>query len=160
MLSVSTDEATINRRAQRVRYREKHIEGIDGDKERAQYLQSARKNGLRALRITRASPQPSNLADEAGERRGLHRRGDGGRAPARLVIRSRHDPRWPRRGVVIDRERTLVATPAGTELTICAVMHAALWHQLLARLQRPQDTRLRRWLNERFREELEAGAEN
>jgi G:T-mismatch repair DNA endonuclease (very short patch repair protein) len=61
--------------------------------------------------------------------------------------------------VVIESERTLVATPAGTELTIRVATHGVLWHQLVARLQRSQAARLRRWLNERVQEELEAGAE-
>ncbi len=80
--------------------------------------------------------------------------------PARLVIRSRHEnPRWPRRGLVIETERTLVAIPAGTELTIRAVMHAVLLIQLLTRLQRSRATRLRRWIYERFRDELEVKPE-
>jgi uncharacterized protein YndB with AHSA1/START domain len=80
--------------------------------------------------------------------------------PARVVTRSRHDPPWPRRGLIIEAERTLVATPAGTELTIRMVMYAVLWHQLIVRLRRSQATRMRRWMNDRFREKLEAGAEN
>jgi uncharacterized protein YndB with AHSA1/START domain len=81
--------------------------------------------------------------------------------PARLAIRSRNVARLPiRRAVTIETERTLVTTPAGTELTIHAATHAVLLSRLIERLQRSQATRLRRWMNDRFREELEAGAEN
>lgn len=79
--------------------------------------------------------------------------------PARLVIRSWNVPRRPRRRTVIETERTLVATPAGTELTVHAAMHTVLVLRLVELLQRSQAARLRRWLNERFRDELEAGVE-
>jgi len=80
--------------------------------------------------------------------------------PVRLVIRSWHDPRWPRRAVVIETERTLVATPAGTELTIRMVMHAVLWHRIIERLQHSQVAHRHRWSNERLRDELEADAKS
>jgi uncharacterized protein YndB with AHSA1/START domain len=80
--------------------------------------------------------------------------------PARLVIRSQSVPRWPRRRTVIETERLLMATPAGTELTIRGTERTTLLSWLVERLQRSQSARLRRWLIERFRDELEANAEN
>jgi hypothetical protein len=53
-----------------------------------------------------------------------------------------------------------MATPAGTELTIRVAVHTVLWNRLVDRLQCSHAARMRRWLNERFREELESGAEN
>jgi tetratricopeptide (TPR) repeat protein len=78
--------------------------------------------------------------------------------PARLVIRSRNDPRWPSRRAVIETERTLVATPGGTVLSIRVAARTVLMVWLVERLQRAQAARLRRWLNERFRDELEQAA--
>jgi uncharacterized protein YndB with AHSA1/START domain len=78
--------------------------------------------------------------------------------PARLVIRSRNVPRRPRRRVVVETERTLTATPAGTEVAIRSAMHTVLVVRLVERLQSSQAERLRRWGNDRFRDELEAGA--
>lgn len=78
--------------------------------------------------------------------------------PARLVIRSQSVPRRLRRRTVTETERTLVATPAGTELTIRVTVHTVLVFRLVERLQRSQSAHLRRWLNERFRDELEAAA--
>jgi tetratricopeptide (TPR) repeat protein len=78
--------------------------------------------------------------------------------PARLVIRSRNVPRWPSRRAVIETERTLVATPGGTVLTIRVAARTVLMVWLVERLQRSQAARLRRWLNERFRDELEHAA--
>jgi hypothetical protein len=80
--------------------------------------------------------------------------------PVRLVIRSQNVPRWPRRRTVMETERMLTATPAGTELTIRGTVNTALLFWLVERLQRSQSARLHRWLNERFRDELEADAEN
>ena len=84
------------------------------------------------------------------------------------LIRSRHVPRWPRhvprwrrpRITALEMERTLVATPAGTELTIRRVVHTMLLFRLVEPLTRSDAARQRRWVNERFREELEVGAEN
>jgi tetratricopeptide (TPR) repeat protein len=78
--------------------------------------------------------------------------------PARLVIRSRNVPRWPSRRAVIETERTLVATAGGTVLTIRVAARTVLMVWLVERLQRSQAARLRRWLNERFRDELEHAA--
>jgi uncharacterized protein YndB with AHSA1/START domain len=80
--------------------------------------------------------------------------------PARLVICSHDLARSPRRRTVFETEGTLIATPAGTELTIHVAVQTVLWNRLVERLRSSQAAPLRRWLNERFREELEAGAEN
>jgi uncharacterized protein YndB with AHSA1/START domain len=80
--------------------------------------------------------------------------------PARLVIRSRNVPRSWRRRVVIETERTLVATPGGTVVTVRVATHAVLVLRLVERLLRPQFERRRRWLNERFRDDLETDAES
>jgi uncharacterized protein YndB with AHSA1/START domain len=80
--------------------------------------------------------------------------------PARVVTRSRNVRRWPSRRTVIETERTLVAAPGGTVLTIRAAMPTVLMGRLIERLQRSRAARRRRWLNERFRDELETDAEN
>jgi hypothetical protein len=78
--------------------------------------------------------------------------------PARLVIRSRNVPLWPRRRTfMIETERSLVTTPAGTEITVrMMAMNASLLARLIERFQRAQAARRRRWSNERLRDELEA----
>jgi uncharacterized protein YndB with AHSA1/START domain len=80
--------------------------------------------------------------------------------PARLVIRSRNVPRWWSRRAVIETERTLVATPGGTVITVRVAAHTVLMVRLVEWLRRSQVARRRRWLNERFRDELEIDAEN
>jgi hypothetical protein len=79
--------------------------------------------------------------------------------PARLLIRMQSIPRRPQRRVVVETERTLEATPAGTELTVRGAMRTVLVARLLERPQRSQAEHLRRWTNDRFREELEPAAE-
>jgi tetratricopeptide (TPR) repeat protein len=78
--------------------------------------------------------------------------------PARLVIRSRNVARWSSPRMVIETQRTLVATPEGTVLAIRVAVRTVLMVWLVERLQRSQAARLRRWLNKRFRDELEHDA--
>jgi hypothetical protein len=80
--------------------------------------------------------------------------------PAHLVIRSRHVPRRARPRTVVETEQTLVAAPAGTQLTTRVALHTVAGYRLVERFGCLQTARLRRWSNERFRDELEAGAEN
>jgi uncharacterized protein YndB with AHSA1/START domain len=80
-------------------------------------------------------------------------------APARIVTRSRSAPRWPRRPVVIEVERTLVATPAGTEIGVRQVTRTVLTARFILWLARSQMEHLRVWSDERLKADLEAGAE-
>jgi len=79
--------------------------------------------------------------------------------PSRLVIRSRTRPSRLRRSTVMELERTLEATPQGTELRARRVARLPLLARALAGLRRSSDQRLARWVDDRMRAEIEAAPE-
>jgi len=59
----------------------------------------------------------------------------------------------------MELERTLEATPEGTEVRARRVARLPLLARALAGLRRSSDQRLARWVDDRMRAEIEAAAE-